>query len=187
MKKAFSLILSGMFLLLVLTNCTVKDALIHQAVEQTVQAQPTNTPYIEPTKLPTRAVAIPTVRKATQRPTQTPSPVCKKPYEVDSSVKGKIIEICGTVTDVNSVACAECTYGSYSYIHFGTQFHIISYDWIFNKEMIGYCYRAKDEVEMLGGKPIFVVGAKEGFDNSACTLEANGGKTCFMEYFQPCP
>lgn len=130
---------------------------------------------------------MPTATKSLPTPTQTPEVTCVKPQDIQVSDKGKVLEVCGVVTGVGTVPCAECANGSFSYILFDSEFQIITYEWIFNKERVGLCLRVKDEVETLNGKPVFVLGSNEGYDNSPCTISAAGVPSCELDYFQSCP
>ncbi len=172
-------------------GCSFSDAVIEQAVAKTMavmteaptQVIPTLTAFPHPT-----TTNIPT---ATRRPTavsvlQPTKKSCASPTSITINMKGQSVEVCGTVTDVGTVPCPTCYYGEYSYMILDNSLRIISYDWILNPGWEGSCVRVKDKVESLSNKPIFVLGMKEGFDGSECTIDVYGSQLCYMEYFQEC-
>ena len=126
---------------------------------------------------------------ATPTPTAIPSPTpepCRKPSEVRIEDEGKILEVCGEVTNWGNVPCINCPRGGYSFIKLESEFLIISYDWVFNNDWIGLCIQVADSIEILGTAPIFIFGKGEGYANSECTFdETDGSISCQTgEYFQ---
>ncbi len=120
----------------------------------------------------------------TPPPTATPIP-CRNPAAVRPDDAGKIIEVCGEVTNWGAVPCAGCPHGGYSFLKLNGEFLIISYDWVFSNGWIGGCLLAADTVEMLGAAPVFVFGVSEGYSGSECTTAEDGTRTCETgDYFQ---
>lgn len=173
-----------------IAGCSVFDAVVEQAIHQTQTAG-----YKPPTKTAILAITytlppVPTKTAKTVKPTATrtkspTTPACKSPSSVTSADKGKSLEICGKVTDYGYVRCRTCPSGYYSFLTLDGKFNIISYDWIFGSSNLGDCVKVKDKVEMMGSKPIFVMGAKEGYDGSECTIGHYGTKYCDLgDYLQ---
>jgi hypothetical protein len=150
---------------------------------------PTHTPY--PTNPPASTNTLePT---ATRRPLPTstphPAPSCKAPADLTSSDKGQLIEICGRIVDEGTQDCPDCPYGVMDYLTFEGGFNIISYYWNFSSYE-GLCLKAKDTVELMGAKPIFVYGAREGYAGSVCSADSAGTLSCgsgdYFQYYEEC-
>lgn len=108
---------------------------------------------------------------------------CQSPSSISAEDSGKLIEVCGEVTNWGDVPCPNCALGGYSFLELDSSFLIISYEWVFNNDWIGDCVRVSDTVEMLGNDPVFVYGKGEGYAGSECTTE-DGILTCSMgDYF----
>jgi hypothetical protein len=70
------------------------------------------------------------------------------------------------------------------YVTFEGEFNVISYYWNFYSYE-GLCLRAKDTVELMGSRPVFVYGAREGYAGSKCAANADGSLNCDSgDYFQ---
>ena len=123
---------------------------------------------------------------ATPAPTPTATPLpCRKPAEVSPDDAGKIIEVCGMVTNWGAVPCPTCPLGGYSFLKLDGEFLIISYDWVFGNDWLDSCLLVADTVEMLGAAPVFTFGVSEGFAGSDCEIQANGNRSCTSgDYFQ---
>lgn len=116
-------------------------------------------------------------------PTATPEP-CRKPAAVSPDDAGQLIEVCGEVTNWGNVPCPNCALGGYSFLKLDGEFLIISYDWVFNNNWIGYCIIVADTVEMLGAAPVFIFGSGEGYAGSECYTKEDGTRSCSSgEYF----
>lgn len=108
--------------------------------------------------------------------------------EVTSDLAGQSIEVCGKVTYYGEESCPNCIYGYFAYFILDDNFYIISYDWTFNSGWVGSYFIAKDKVETMGSRPIFVYGGNEGWDGSECVIMPDGSKTCDAgDYFKFVP
>ncbi len=109
---------------------------------------------------------------------------CQSPSSISAEDSGKLIEVCGEITNWGDVPCPNCALGSYSYLTLDRYFTIISYEWVFNNDWVGDCVRVSDTVEMLGNDPVFVYGKGEGYAGSDCATGSDGILTCSMgDYF----
>ncbi len=109
----------------------------------------------------------------------------KRASEVTSNLAGQSIEICGKVTFYGEEKCPECINGFFSYLILDKSFYIISYEWTFSTSWIDSYFIAKDKVEMMGSKPIFVYGGNEGWDGSECEIMPDGTLSCDVgDYFK---
>ena len=108
---------------------------------------------------------------------------CQSPSSISEEDSGKLIEVCGEITNWGDVPCPDCILGSYSYLTLDKSFTIISYEWVFNNDWKGDCIRVSDTIEMLGNDPVFIYGKGEGYAGSDCTTD-DGIMTCSMgDYF----
>ncbi len=185
MKKA--LVGFTILIILFLSGCSVFDVFVEDAIRKTQTANrsiPTETPRVKPTERP-RITPTPT-KKPTATKTKSPTTrPCTSAGSISLSKKGQSVEVCGKVTFVGEEFCPECYYGFYSYLVIDNVFRIISYDWSFNSSMTGDCIKVKDKVEQLGSKPVFVMGSKEGYDGSTCSVEYDGSLSCGLgDYIQ---
>ena len=113
---------------------------------------------------------------------------CRDPSSVKASEEGKIIEVCGKVTNFGDIDCKSCPLGFYSFITLNRTFQIISYDWRFSFAWLGDCMRVSDEVEILGDDPVFQFGKGEGYAGTECITDSRGELVCdggiyFQDYF----
>jgi len=145
---------------------------------------PTYTPYPTPTPYPTSTPETVATRKPSPTSTRPPLSSCVEPESITASDKGKIIEVCCPVVDEGERECPDCPYGGYSYVTCRGGLNIISYDWNFFD--MGLCVRIKDKVELMGGKPAFVMGNSEGYAGAECSRDSKGELTCSEGYFQQC-
>lgn len=110
---------------------------------------------------------------------------CNSPRLIDKADVGKLIEICGRVTQVGNIPCTSCALGEYSYLQIDKTFLIISYDSTFHDEWINNCFKVSDTVEMLGSDPVFVIQEEEGYAGSKCTTYQDGTILCLGgDYFK---
>jgi hypothetical protein len=124
------------------------------------------------------------VPSETTEESSPPDESCRPSSTITEEDVGKLIEVCGKVTNWGDVPCPDCAYGGYSYLTLDKSFTIISYEWRFNDEWIDDCIKVADEVEMLGNDPVFVFGKGEGYAGSNCTYDSAGAITCEEgEYF----
>lgn len=103
---------------------------------------------------------------------------CQSPSSITKEHDGRLVEVCGKVTNWGDVACPDCPNGGYSYLNLDDSFLILSYDWVFNNEWVGSCVRVSDTIEMLGNDPVIVFGSGEGYAGSDCTKGSDGALTC---------
>jgi len=113
---------------------------------------------------------------------------CRNPNSVVPEEEGDVVDVCGRVTNFGEIECESCPLGYYSFIKLDRGFQIISYDWIFSFAWLGDCMAVSDEVELLGGEPVFVFGKGEGYSGTECTTDLQGELVCdggyyFQDYF----
>ena len=113
---------------------------------------------------------------------------CRNPNSVTLEEMGEIVDVCGRVTNFGQIECKTCPLGYYSFIKLDQEFQIVSYDWIFTFAWLGDCMAVSDEVENLGGKPVFVFSKGEGYSGTDCNTDAQGELNCdggfyFQDYF----
>jgi hypothetical protein len=99
------------------------------------------------------------------------------PRDVAADDKGMVIEICGKIIDEGTQDCPDCPNGRLNYVTFEGGFNIISYYWNFYSYE-GLCLRASDTVELMGSRPVFVYGAREGYSGSKCSANSDGTLNC---------
>jgi uncharacterized repeat protein (TIGR02543 family) len=124
----------------------------------------------------------------TPKPTLTPTtPPCKKPADVTVGDVGKVIEVCGKVTNFGSVPCPECAWGGYGFLKLDKEFLIISYEWEFNEDWKDACILVGDTIELLGNKPVIVYTYGEGMPGADCEIDPDTGQLrCSSgDYFVP--
>ena len=110
---------------------------------------------------------------------------CADPRSVVASDKGSVVEVCGRIIDEGTQDCPDCPNGAVHYITFEGGFNVISYYWNFYSYE-GLCLRALDSVELMGSKPVFVYGAREGYAGSKCDANSDGSLDCQGgDYFMP--
>lgn len=167
--------------LLTFGNSTI--ATTKQRATSTMQIVSTTSPQKTTTRILPTATSKP---KPTATKAKTSTNVsCISASSISINQVGQKVDVCGKITDWGEVFCPECANGFYAYLTLDGKFNIISYDWTFGPEWVGDCVRVKDTVERLGKKPVFVFGAKEGFDGSACIRMPDGGLSCDQgDYFQ---
>jgi hypothetical protein len=135
--------------------------------------------YVAPTPWVVTATPLPvSVQQALPTAIQASAPLCMAPSEVTAVDKGRMLVVCGRITDVGKVDCPTCQYGSYSYVTLDRDFNIVSYDWIFPADWTGHCLKVSDTVETLAGRPVFVEQAGEGYAGSRCIINADGTESC---------
>ena len=109
---------------------------------------------------------------------------CINPGSISKDDAGKLIEVCGEITNWGDVPCPNCVNGGYSYLTLDHSFTILSYEWVFNNDWKGDCIRVSDTIEMLGNDPVFIYGKGEGYAGSDCSTGTDGIMTCSMgDYF----
>lgn len=188
MLKRISITWILLSIIFTLSGCDVFNAAVQNAIEQTQTVSiKTETASKEnnTNSFTSNNQSPPTTKPS---PTRTSKPT-EKPFirasEVTKNMKGQTIEVCGKVTYYGEEICPECVYGYYAYLILDDNFYIISYDWTFDTGWVGSYFIAKDKVETMGSKPIFVYGGKEGWDGSECEVMPNGTLTCDVgEYFK---
>lgn len=112
-------------------------------------------------------------------------PLCADPRSVLASDKGSVVEVCGRIIDEGTQDCPDCPNGAVQYITFEGGFNVISYYWNFSSYE-GACLRALDTVELMGSKPVFLYGAREGYAGSKCAANSDGSLDCEGgDYFMP--
>lgn len=162
-----------------LLTSTVSQALATLAYS--TPAQPAIA-YVAPTprwtEIPTYVPSYAVAQQAVPTAIQASAPSCMAPSEVTAVDKGRMLVVCGRITDVGKVDCPKCQYGSYSYVTLDRDFNIVSYDWIFPAGWTGHCLKVSDTVETLAGRPVFVEQAGEGYAGSRCIINADGTESC---------
>ena len=180
-----NIIITGILLsiIFILSGCDVFNAAVQNAIEQTQTASANNenlTDLVTQKGQPTSTTKPSPTR--TSKPTESPF---IRASEVTKNIAGQTIEVCGKVTYYGEEKCPDCVNGYYAYLILDDNFYIISYDWTFNTGWVGSYFIAKDKVETMGSKPIFVYGGKEGWDGSNCEVMPNGSLSCDVgEYFK---
>jgi len=102
------------------------------------------------------------------------------PRDITAADKGSVVEICGTIIDEGT---QDSPYGVLDYVTFECDFNVISSYWNFYSYE-GLCLRAKDTVELMGSRPVFVYGAREGYAGSKCAAKSDGTLNCdSRDYF----
>ena len=149
---------------------------------------PTYTPYPTLTPYPTQAPQAapePTATSGSSETTSTSADSsCMDPRDITAEDKGSVVEICGKIIDEGTQDCPDCPYGVLDYVTFEGDFNVISYYWNFYSYE-GLCLRAKDTVELMGSRPVFVYGAREGYAGSKCAANSDGSLNCGSgDYFQ---
>jgi len=170
-------------IILVTSGCDVFNQAVQNAIEQT-QTNSAKTEVSANRSTPTEnpiSILFPTVTR-TSKPDEVPY---IRASEISRDLAGQSIEICGKVTFSGKENCSNCENGYFAYLILDDNFYIISYDWTFNASWIDSYIIAKDTVETMGSKPIFVFGGKEGWDGSECEIMPDGFLSCEGgDYFQ---
>ena len=134
---------------------------------------------------PTQPTLTPKSTKISSSSKNDSNKTCTSPWSIGKADVGKIIEVCGRVTNVGTVPCPSCALGEYSFINLDDSFLIISYDSTFHSDWINYCFKVSDTVEMLGSDPVFVISEAEGYAGSKCTTYQDGTILCLGgDYFK---
>ncbi len=179
------ILISGIFISIIflVSGCDVFNQAVQNAIEQTqtISAKTEGSSNkITPTEKPISTIR-PTETK-TSKPNEEPYIRASK---VTSELAGQSIKVCGKVTYYGKEDCPNCINGFYAYLILDDNFYIISYEWTFNTSWIGSNFIAKDKVETMGSKPIFVYGGKEGWDGSECEITSDGTLSCDVgDYFK---
>lgn len=151
------------------------------SIPPTQEPAPTYTPYPTLTPYPTQApepAQETTATSATSETTSTSADSsCRDPRDITAEDKGSVVEICGKIIDEGTQDCPDCPYGVLDYVTFEGDFNVISYYWNFYSYE-GLCLRAKDTVELMGSRPVFVYGAREGYAGSKCAANSDGSLNC---------
>lgn len=142
---------------------------------------PTYTPYPTLTPYPTQGpqpAQEPTAASGSSETSSTSADSsCMDPRDITAEDKGSVVEICGKIIDEGTQDCPDCPYGVLDYVTFAGDFNVISYYWNFYSYE-GLCLRAKDTVELMGSRPVFVYGAREGYAGSKCAANSDGSLNC---------
>jgi hypothetical protein len=146
-------------------------------VPATQEPAPTYTPYPTLTPYPTQAQEPAATTKSSATTSTGTEATCMDPREVTASDKGTVVEVCGKIIDEGTQDCPDCPYGVLDYVTFEGGFNVISYYWNFYSYE-GLCLQAKDTVELMGSRPIFVYGAREGYAGSKCAANSDGSLNC---------
>jgi len=124
--------------------------------------------------------ATPVATTASPEASASPTPVCRKSASVTAENAGQTLSVCGLILDVGETACSSCPNEKVSYLVLKGGMQIVSYDWIFLRSFPyeGICVQVKDTVELLAGRPVFVLGMADGYAGAACTTGAGGVPVC---------
>ena len=124
--------------------------------------------------------ATPVAATASPEPSAFPTPVCRKSASVTAEDAGQSISVCGLILEVGETACSSCPNEKVSYLVLKGGMQIVSYDWIFLQSFPyeGICVQVEDTVELLAGRPVFVLGMADGYTGAACTTGAGGVPVC---------
>jgi hypothetical protein len=109
---------------------------------------------------------------------------CKDPASITIEDEGKVVAVCGEITNYGDRECETCPKKYISFIRLDDSFQVMSYDWQFTFSWLGICLRVEDEVEILGDKPVFTFGKADGYIDTECSIDLVGELICEGEYFQ---
>lgn len=191
MFKKYLFIVIFISLFLFTSGCDVFNQAVQNAIEQTqtISAKTEgsskgNNSAEKITSIP-RPVEFGVLRPTVTRTSNSNGNQIERASELTIDLAGQSIEICGKVTFYGEENCSECINGYYSYLILDDTFYIISYEWTFSTSWVGSYFIAKDKVEMMGSKPIFVYGGNEGWDGSECEIMPDGTLSCNVgDYFK---
>jgi hypothetical protein len=188
-KYLFTVILISLFLFT--SGCDVFNQAVQNAIEQTqtisakTEGLSKGNNSAENTTSTPRPVDFGLLRPTVTKTSNSKGNQIERASEVTIDLAGQSIEVCGKVTFYGEENCPECINGYYSYLILDDTFYIISYEWTFSTNWIGSYFIAKDKIEIMGSKPIFVYGGSEGWDGSECEIMPDGTLSCDVgNYFK---
>ena len=165
--------------LLFLTGCAQASS----TPQIVVVTSPPEVKVITTTPLPPIVIVVtatPVATTVSPEPSASPTPVCRKSASVTAEDAGQTLRVCGLILDVGETACSSCPNEKFSYLVLRGGMQIVSYDWIFLRSFPyeGICVQVEDKVELLAGRPVFVLGKADGYAGAACTTGTGGVPVC---------
>jgi len=110
---------------------------------------------------------------------------CTDPSSITIDDEGKILEVCGKITNYGDIDCDTCPLGFYSFIRLENSFQIVSYDWRFSFAWLDRCLLVSDTIEILGDIPVFVFNKGAGYSGAECYTDNQDELICEgVSYFQ---